>query len=326
MDHLVQFAGQRGVHADEVFEGTGKGSPEWANTETVPFEKFAVLYEFVAHKTGDNALGLHIGELYNHAAMGVVGQLIVVSRTVREAITKACEYFNLISNVLRLNLEIKGDQFHLIFEMNTACREVFPVASGHFIISSMVFASLELQFLTGKRYGPLVVSIGREGENKVEYERVFKTRVAYRDDGNYLIFNKKVLDEPVIYADYELLIALENVARKRLMDQESGSSPFTEKLKVMIYSMLDPGLPSLEKIAQNLNMSPRSLQRKLQAERTSYLKVSEEVKKNLAIDYLKKDLSVKEVSYLMGYHEPSSFVHAFKKWFGKTPLNFKALL
>ena len=44
------------------------------------------------------------------------------------------------------------------------------------------------------------------------------------------------------------------------------------------------------------------------------------------MSYLKKDMSIKEVSYLMGYAEPSAFVNAFKKWFGRTPLSFRALL
>ena len=77
-------------------------------------------------------------------------------------------------------------------------------------------------------------------------------------------------------------------------------------------------------MAANLNLSPRSLQRKLGQEGTSYSAITEEIKKDLAISYLEKDLSIKEVSYLMGYSEPSTFVTAFKKWFGKTPLGFRA--
>ena len=49
----------------------------------------------------------------------------------------------------------------------------------------------------------------------------------------------------------------------------------------------------------------------------------EEVKKDLATYYLKRDVSVKEISYLLGYSEISSFVKAFKKWTGKTPKSFK---
>jgi AraC-like DNA-binding protein len=86
------------------------------------------------------------------------------------------------------------------------------------------------------------------------------------------------------------------------------------------------GLPTLEAVAANFALSPRSLQRKLQEEGVSYQQLVDEVRKSLALQYLASgQYPLKEISYILGYNETSAFSRAFKRWTGAAPMRYQTL-
>ena len=75
----------------------------------------------------------------------------------------------------------------------------------------------------------------------------------------------------------------------------------------------------LEQIAHNMHMGARSLQRRLQASQTTFRELFNQLRMEKAIQYFDEGKNAKEVSYLLGYTEPTVFHRAFKKWSGKNP-------
>ena len=85
------------------------------------------------------------------------------------------------------------------------------------------------------------------------------------------------------------------------------------------------GEPSLERIADHLGLTPRTLQRKLQELGTSYNDVLDQMRRQLAERYLREpQMAICEVAYLLGFSESSSFHRAFKRWTGVTPKEFRS--
>ena len=81
---------------------------------------------------------------------------------------------------------------------------------------------------------------------------------------------------------------------------------------------------SLQILADHFHSSPRSIQRKLAAEGTSYKDLLDDVRKNMAIEYLKTtSLPLTEIAVRLGYSEAPNFINAFKRWTGKTPGEFR---
>lgn len=72
-------------------------------------------------------------------------------------------------------------------------------------------------------------------------------------------------------------------------------------------------------VAAKLHMSPRTLQRRLKEEGTSHEELLEGLRHTLAKLYLDKHLGIAEVSYLLGYANPTAFHRAFKRWTGHSP-------
>lgn len=260
------------------------------------------------------------------AALGIVGQMIQVCSTVKEAIEKCCHHFNLISNVIQLTLQPSSNSIILEFKVNSQAKELFPLATQHVVLSSLIFAYYELYYLTLKKITPIKVSIDFKHFEKGPFNQIFNTSVELNSDKNLIEFESGILEKKIVFEDFELLQILEAVACKRLQTLELKENSLSSTIVLLIHQLLNPAIPSFNIVAKNLNMSPRNLQRKLQKEGTSYLQIVEGVKKKLAVDYLKKNLSIKEISYLMGYSESGAFVSAFKKWYGNTPGRFKLLI
>jgi AraC-like DNA-binding protein len=77
---------------------------------------------------------------------------------------------------------------------------------------------------------------------------------------------------------------------------------------------------TIERIARELGLTPRSRQRRLKDEGSSFQVVRDEVRRELAISYLERRLPVTEIAFLLGFSDPSAFCRAFKRWTGVPPL------
>jgi AraC-like DNA-binding protein len=92
-----------------------------------------------------------------------------------------------------------------------------------------------------------------------------------------------------------------------------------------ISHLLPHGKATLSKAARELGMSARTLSRKLHSEGMKFAELREELRGALARRYLKeRELPITEIAWLLGYREISSFTHAFKRWTGMTPRDFRA--
>jgi AraC-like DNA-binding protein len=83
-------------------------------------------------------------------------------------------------------------------------------------------------------------------------------------------------------------------------------------------------LPNAEAVAGQLNMSARTLHRKLAAEGTSFQALKDTFRTELAIQYVSRpELSLDAIATLMGFHDNSAFYRSFKKWTGVSPGQFR---
>lgn len=104
---------------------------------------------------------------------------------------------------------------------------------------------------------------------------------------------------------------------------KANNSQLQEQLQALLMKTLPGNQATLKEIAKMVNISERTLQRKLKEEGTSFKAILTQVQIQLAKTYLKQDLPTDEIAYLVGYTETSSFLRAFKKWTGQTVNQFK---
>ncbi len=134
-----------------------------------------------------------------------------------------------------------------------------------------------------------------------------------------VLFRKSDATLPFLTASDGMWETFEPELRRRLAELDA-SATLAERVRSALLESLPSGEASILVIAKRLGVSSRSLQRKLRAEETTYKEVVRTTREELALHYLTKTkLAYAEISFLIGFEEPSSFFRAFREWTGETP-------
>jgi AraC-like DNA-binding protein len=157
-----------------------------------------------------------------------------------------------------------------------------------------------------------------------EHERIFGCSPAFNQKGNGMVFRISDLEVSVLGYNPQLSLVIEKLLADRLQESEKGFR-FTTKVREAISLNYQFDFPQLENVALALNITPRTLQRKLQEENTSYRQLSDTIRYELASTLLKyKELTISEIAYKLGYSELKSFRNAFIQWSGVTPAYYRS--
>ena len=138
-----------------------------------------------------------------------------------------------------------------------------------------------------------------------------------------MVFAVTLLDCPIETADNQLLKILERHCRQILGGRPKVDN-FVFEVQQLITTLLTTGQPKIDAAAQELGMSSRTLTRRLAEDGVTYKDLLDEVRRKLAMRYLKDSrISIKNVAYLLGYSEVSAFYHAFRRWTGSSPVQHR---
>ena len=103
-------------------------------------------------------------------------------------------------------------------------------------------------------------------------------------------------------------------------------SSFTERVRRVAWARLSEGQPTVARGASELAVSGRTLQRRLREEGHSFAEVVETLRKEKAEALLRdKKLAIYEIGYLLGYSDATAFYRAFRRWYGKSPREYRQL-
>ena len=176
---------------------------------------------------------------------------------------------------------------------------------------------------TGTRLSPLRLEFIQERKHAKSIERHFGCPVVCGAPRNAIVFRAEDAMRPFVTRNAELLGLLAPQFEEELKQENSGEN-FVELVRIAIQEKLTGRRPTIEDIADALHISSRTLQRRLQDEGSSFQKVLEEARHQLAKHYLNNSvLELNEAAYLLGYNDSNSFVRAFRMWEGVPPARWR---
>jgi AraC-like DNA-binding protein len=176
---------------------------------------------------------------------------------------------------------------------------------------------------TGTRLSPLRVEFVQPRAHVKTIERHFGCRVVCGAPRNAIVFRAADAQRPFVTRNAELLGMLAPQFEEELK-QENGDENFIERVRVAIQQKLTGRRPTIEDIADALHISSRTLQRRLQDDGSSFQRVLEDARHQLARHYLNNSvLELNEAAYLLGYEDSNSFVRAFRTWEGVPPARWR---
>lgn len=182
------------------------------------------------------------------------------------------------------------------------------------------------RYLTGNRWIPQRIRLQSPVTDIGAYEEVFGCPVENQAETSEIVFDASLVKQPIVNADPHLLHFLTPIAEEILTFLPRRGGVLSE-VQSCILAVLRNGDPSLEGVAAKLNVSTRTLQRRLEAEGTSFAALLDEARQVAAFRYLRDPrISITETALLVGFSEPSTFYRAFKRWTGKTPAEYRRSL
>ena len=157
----------------------------------------------------------------------------------------------------------------------------------------------------------------------VNLEILFGTNLSFDQPKSSIFFHRDCLDFPMLQQDYQGSPDHSHPFQA-FFEDEDPSDELLFSLKQSIAQYLPEGDVTIDKLASKLNVSRRTLQRRLSERNTSFLNVLQEVRSQVALRYLADDrLAITEIAFLLGYADQGSFSSAFKGWHGVSPRDYR---
>jgi AraC-like DNA-binding protein len=157
------------------------------------------------------------------------------------------------------------------------------------------------------------------------YKDAFKCSLRFNSSANALLFARADVISPLPTAHPLLAEVHERLAGEHL--QRLDLAQVSSRARAAIIRRLPDGEPRRTEIASTLEMSERTLQRRLEVEGTSFQRLLDDTRRELAQQYLgQTDTSLCDATYLLGFSNQSSFFRACKRWFGISPRQYRIRL
>ena len=189
-------------------------------------------------------------------------------------------------------------------------------------MSEAVFFTQLARIGTREHVVPLRVQMPFEPNQRSLYEEYFGCKII-QGNSVQVSFNGQDAARPFLTSSGAMWEFFEEKLNKKLADVIPGATT-AQRVEATLIEALPSGEASIEFVAAKLAMSKRTLQRKLTDEAETFQSILLSVRAALAEHYLlQSELSLGEISYLLGFKEPNSFIRAFSSWKGISPSSFR---
>ncbi len=287
--------------------------------------QFQILIKSLLKQSKDPLMGLHTSQFVQPGSYNVLGYITMSCATIGEAIARIPPFERLVGDMGVTETGELAEQFFLEWH----CAYTDPNVRRHMIDNVLSSWTNYARWLANQDTSPSEVRLQHEVPEpaiRKQYEEFFRCPISFGATHNRILLHKKLLALPLRQPDKLLLKTLESHAASRLSQLNEQEAKTSIRVAQAIQSHLKLGIARKELIAEELGMTPRTLQRKLDKEGSSYQSLLEEIRKEHAFDMLQNSgLAVQDIAFNLGFADSRSFHRSFKKWSGTTPGAYRKL-
>lgn len=265
--------------------------------------EFLNAFEELITKTNDPYIGLHFGQFLNLKALGMIFRLSLNASSVQQAVLLLKEYFEHTFPLVKLSIHESSENYTL--EISTHLQGNI---AKQLLDSTFCFMYRELQLMTHHKFSPTCLLPHDYLKAYLPFFEKLQQGKSYQFIFTHPIKNIEINTKRLTEIEILLPQFMQMLAKKKY-------PPFALQIRNMILNMCCPELPNFEKVCAQFALSSRSIQRKLTNEKTSFRKITEEIKQELSI-YLStgKKMKKQDIALILGYSELSAYLHAVKRW------------
>lgn len=321
IDHL-----QRQGVAPEVLLAHAQLTPEVLaqRDQRVAASAYLALLGEGVRLSGDDCLGLHLGEAVRPGYYGVLGYLIMSCATLADALHRQARYAALVGNLGVVGLDDEPSRPDCEPLVAHSWQPLLPQQQRQVSEETLAGWVSFGRWISGLDIAPTEVRFQHPAPaDTSEHQRIFRCPVLFDQADNALIFPKRLLGVPLGQADAQVQGTLDAYADRLLGELKQGHHVLDQARMQLARQLPEQG-SDLEAIASALALSPRTLQRRLREAGLSFSQLVDETRQQLALHYLRDPaLELAEIAFLVGFSEPGSLARAFRRWTGTSPGEYR---
>jgi AraC-like DNA-binding protein len=304
-----EFLRKAGVAEQRLADGDGRFTPA----------EFDAIQRVALELTDDEALGIHLAEQSSEAAFAVLGHLVALAPTLRDALELVTQFGSVLFGETHQVVEETVDvarirhEFHRTSPLADLMHAEFAVAGFARLVRVFGGPEARISVASFEHAAPA---------HRHEYARVFGGGERFNQVFTGIEFPRNFLDVRQLHHDPRLYAMLRTEAR-RTIDTISKRAGHAERLRRYLSARPPYRIPTMAVAARELGMSVRSLRRRLDEEGVSYRALVQATLEEAAILALKTPgRSVQDAAFAVGFADATAFHRAFKQWTGVTPTEF----
>ena len=277
--------------------------------------QYATLLRLLRRELRDELWGL-TSQPVKPGSFSQACRIIIHCHTLGEAITAGLRFYHLVLADFTPRLQLQGQTASIRMVSRRPRDPALSYAERTFCYLSYVL----MCWLVGRRVPLQQVTYPRDATPwGNEVERMFAAPLQRDARLMGMDMEARWLQLPIVQTPQ----AMESFLREapaNLMVKYRDQSSLVERIRRLLRRQLASGLPSLEEAAQAVSLSPQTLRRRLQAEGLGYQKIKDDLRRDVAIEYLgQADMTLIDIAGRLGFSEASTFHRAFKDWTGQAP-------
>ena len=281
------------------------------------------LLDSAAEAIEDTAFGLHLAEQTDPRDAGIIFYAMSAAKNLGEALALLDRYSRIANEAVRMKLTATPEG--LVVEIGFFGLPRPLGGQGAKFLMAVILRAL--RELAGRNIRPIRAAFAHpRNADLPEFARFFGCPVEFGrtvDEGvasDLLEFSNAAVAAPLLTIDPKLLKALEPFCDMAAKERRTASDTLRAAVEKEMEKLLPHGKAQIRTVATALGMSARTLSRRLAVEGTTYKEVVDQLRRSLALQYLKKPgMSLSQIAWLLGYERSTSFNHAFRRWTGHSP-------
>jgi len=284
----------------------------------ISIQSVDALWAQAAELIEDPCFAIDMVDFWHPSQIGALGYAWLASSSLRRAVKRAVRYIHVVTEDLNLQVSDTPAGLKISVDLDDS---IFTLPQHHDLILTILLRMCRFNF--GDALIPTQVCLARpEPHCAKKITNYFRTEVQFDAEQTYLTIARADADQVLPSGNKQIALMHDEMLMKYLVEIKQGD--IVQQVQLIILENLPDGQVTDRLVAGELNLSERSMQRRLKEHKTTFRFLLDGVREMVAKQYIENPVNrMSDIAFLLGFSEQSAFSRAFKKWTGKSPVEYR---
>lgn len=280
-------------------------------------QQYGALWHVLAAALGDEFFGMDAHPM-RPGGFAILTHAVLDARDLHHALERALRFFSLVLDDVSGQLNVHGGQAALTLIDRGPPARLFAHGTLFVILHGLAC------WLVGRRLPIVATSFCQPApEHAAEYRLIFGQALRFEQPASRLVLDAAHLDLPLVRDRKAAQAFLREAPANFLLKYRCRNGP-TALVRGHLCRVPPADWPDFEVLAASLHTTASTLRRHLEQEGQTYQSIKDDLRRDLAVDYLcNSPSSVADIAHALGFAEHSAFHRAFRKWTGASPGEYR---